>query len=126
MVLAALLHWHQRKWHLHAAVVMPDHVHVLAHPLPSGNVAWHSLGEILHSVKSFTAHEINKRRNSKGSIWLDEYFDRLLRNEAEYQEKLSYIKDNPVKEGLAPTPEEYSFLWEESSTGETPVPLNWL
>ena len=50
----------------------------------------------------------------------------MLRNEAEYQEKLSYIKDNPVKEGLAPTPEEYSFLWEESSTGETPVPLNWL
>lgn len=126
VVLGSLLHWHQRKWHLHAAVVMPDHVHVLAHPLPSGSDEWHSLGEILRSVKSFSAHEINRRRKARGSIWLDESFDRLLRNEAEYQEKLSYLIRNPVKEGLASSPGEYPFYWQESSTGETPVPLGWL
>lgn len=126
MVLASLVHWHQRKWHLHAAVVMPDHVHALVHPFPCGDQEWHSLGEILHSVKSFTAHQINKRRKTQGSVWQDERFDRLVRNEAEFQEKLSYIMENPVKAGLAASLEEYPFFWQESSTGETPVPLTWL
>jgi hypothetical protein len=33
-VLEALLHWHGERWHVHAAVVMPDHVHLLVRPLP--------------------------------------------------------------------------------------------
>jgi len=49
-----------------------------------------------------------------------------VRNEPEYQEKLAYIVNNPVKEGLAESPEEYPFFWQESATGETPVPLTWL
>ncbi len=49
----------------------------------------------------------------------------VICNEAEHQEKLSYIRNNPVKESLAASPEEYPFYWQESPTGETPVPLNW-
>lgn len=111
LVLAACLHWHERKWRLYAVVVMPDHVHLLVQPLPRGKNKWHALGAILHSVKSYAAHQIQKRRKRVGSIWLDESFDRIVRNDAEFREKLLYMAHNPIKEGLARAEGEYPYFW---------------
>lgn len=122
LVLDACLFWHQRKWDLDAVVVLPDHVHLLARPLPCGENQWHPLGEILHSVKSYTAHQINRRRSQIGPVWLDEGYDRIVRDEKEFKEKLFYILCNPVKEGLADSPYEYPYFWQAGITGETPVP----
>lgn len=124
LVLDACLFWHNRKWDLDAVVVLTDHVHLLARPLPCGEGRWYSLGEVLHSVKSFTAHQINRGRSRPSSVWLDESYDRLVRNESEFKEKLLYILCNPVKEGLADSPYEYPYFWQAGITGETPVPLN--
>lgn len=112
LVRAACLHGHRCKWRLWAIVVMPDHVHLLAQPLPCGKEQWYPLGEILHSVKSYSSHEINKRRKRKGRIWLDESFDRIVRNEAEFREKLLYMANNPVKAGLAKREGEYPHFWQ--------------
>ena len=61
LVLEACLFWNNQKWDLDAVVVLPNHAHLLARPLPCGENKWHSLGEILHSVKSYTGHQINRR-----------------------------------------------------------------
>jgi hypothetical protein len=66
---------------------MPDHVHTLCQPLVKKKGGTYDLGEILHSVKSFSAHRINQQRERKGSIWLDERFDRIVRDEKEFNEK---------------------------------------
>jgi REP element-mobilizing transposase RayT len=113
LVLEACRYWHQRKWKLYAAVVMPDHVHLLVQPLPCGEKQWHSLGEILHSVKSYTAHSINKHRRTSGAVWLDESFDRIVRDEAEFREKFHYMMENPGRAGLVKGYEEYPFWWHE-------------
>ncbi len=68
LVLDACLFWHNRKWDLNAVVVLTDHVHLLARPLPCAETKWHSLGEILHSVKSYTAHQINRCRKRTGAV----------------------------------------------------------
>lgn len=115
IVLDSLRYWDQRKWDLYAAVVMPDHVHTLAQPLPGDDgMGTFDLSEIVHSVKSFSAHQINKLRGRKGPIWQDERFDRIVRDEGELQEKWEYIRHNPVKAGLAATPEEYPWLYERA------------
>ena len=111
LVLSACLHWQQRQWRLYAVVVMPDHVHLLAQPLPSGKNHWYPLGEILPSVKSYSAHPVNKLRRSRGAVWLDESFDRIVRDQAEFKEKLFYMAHNPVKAGLARTETEYPYFW---------------
>ncbi|MFQ5817893.1 MAG: transposase [Terriglobia bacterium] len=111
LVLAACLHWHQRKWRLYAAVVMPDHAHLLAQPLSHGKNQWYALGEILHSVKSYSTHQVNKHRRTAGTVWLDESFDRIVRDEAEFREKLLYMAHNPVKAGLARTEGGYPYFW---------------
>ncbi len=129
IVLENWKHWDGKRYLLHAAVVMQDHVHVLITPTLKGQGTWFSLEEIFHTNKSFTAHEINKTTGQTGSLWQDERFDRIVRDEQEFLEKWNYIRNNPVKAGLAQTPEEYPWLYETSDawgacTGQRPVPPN--
>jgi REP element-mobilizing transposase RayT len=111
-VLKALRYWDGSKWTLLVAVIMPDHVHVLAQPLPRSDGGVFDLGEILHSVKRHSARIINQFRGTQGSIWQDKRFDRIVRDEEEFMEKWNYIRNNPVELGLADRPEEYSWLYE--------------
>jgi len=76
-------------------VVMPNHVHVLVRPLEG-----HTLSEILHSWKSFTSNKINEALHSRGTVWLDESFDALVRNEAQLEKYANYISENPGKAAL--------------------------
>lgn len=113
ITLETLRYWDGFKWTLFVAVVLPDHVHVLAQPLsrPEGGVFF-NLAEILHSVKRHSARVINQLRGTQGSLWQDERYDRIVRDEAEFLEKWNYIRNNPVKSGLADSPEEYPWLYE--------------
>jgi REP element-mobilizing transposase RayT len=113
IALRTILHWDEKRWAVYAAVVMPDHVHVLARPLPvsmGDPSAVHDLTVLLHSVKSFSAHEISRRRGRRGAVWQDERYDRAVRDRQELMEMWRYIEDNPVKAGLAPKSEAYERL----------------
>jgi putative transposase len=48
------------KYDLDAVVVMPDHVHLILHPLVKNSSGYYSLREIFHSIKSYSAMEILK------------------------------------------------------------------
>ncbi|MGH8019358.1 MAG: REP-associated tyrosine transposase [Opitutaceae bacterium] len=116
IVVDSLLHGERAgRYVLFAAVVMPDHVHALLEPQPvdrSGQepTKFHPLSKILQSIKSFTAHAINKAENASGHVWGKETFDRLIRNEGDLQEKYRYIIDNPRKAELTNSAGEYDFL----------------
>jgi REP element-mobilizing transposase RayT len=114
ITLKAIKYWDGRKWEVYAAVVMPDHVHALVQPLSLSEDGVIDLGEILHSVKSFTVHKINQQKGAKGSIWQDERYDRIVRDDAEFLEKWQYLRNNVVKEGMAEYPEDYPWLYEKS------------
>ncbi len=111
LVVDAFRFWHGRKMRVHLVCVLPDHVHALIEPLPRGPKKWYNISEILHSIKSFTAHVLNRRLHRSGSIWQPESWDRIVRDEREYWRKWDYIFYNPVKAGLCQRPEEYPFLW---------------
>ncbi|HXC99557.1 MAG TPA: primosomal protein N', partial [Verrucomicrobiae bacterium] len=120
-VLAACHHWHGEKIKCYLACVMPDHVHLLIQPLPvqkAGVAAVHPLSEILHSIKSFSAHEANKVMKRKGPVWTDESFDRMIRSESDLHEKWEYIWNNPRVLGLVGPLEEYPFIWTPGPPGE--------
>jgi len=70
-----------------------------------------TLPKIMHSIKSFTAHEINKMSNRKGKVWKNESYDRVTRNEDELLEKLNYIANNPIKANMASQYEVYKWLY---------------
>jgi REP element-mobilizing transposase RayT len=112
IVLEAIIHFHQVRYWLTAAVVMPDHVHLLLTPIDQESNREFPLSKILQGMKGYSAREINKLKQSKGSLWLDENYDRIVRDHDEYLEKWNYLRNNPVKDGISQVPEDYPFLWE--------------
>ncbi|MEO8351694.1 MAG: DEAD/DEAH box helicase, partial [Chthoniobacteraceae bacterium] len=116
IVFNAIRHQSQRVYELYAACVMPDHVHLLFEPNvkdrgDTSDPEFYSLTEILHSLKSFTAHEVNKLEKTKGSLWDVESFDRMIRSETDLQEKHSYITRDPWSDGVAKENEDYPWVW---------------
>jgi REP element-mobilizing transposase RayT len=115
-VLEAVLHWDNVRWEVFAAVVMSDHVHVLGRPMSTSGLltsTCHSLESIVHSVKSFSSHAINRIRGASGSVWQTERENRIIRDEDEFWQKWQYIRDNPVKAGLAESAEEYPWFFQQ-------------
>ena len=117
LILESILHHHrQHRYYLYAACVMPDHVHMLIEPQiektdDSGKPIFQKLTSILHTLKSYTAHEINKLSIRSGAVWQKESHDRLIRSESDLQEKYQYICDNPWSEGLIDEGKPYRWVW---------------
>lgn len=103
-----LLRFNGERLRLHAAVIMPNHVHLLLEPL-AGN----SLSELLKGIKGASSRKINQILEKTGTrFWMDESYDHIVRSEAQYQHFIQYIAENPVKANLSD--DKY---WLYSSTG---------
>jgi putative transposase len=108
-VLSSCLYWHGTRMRLHVGVVMPDHVHLLITPLPDPSGGWFSLARLMHSIKSYSSHEIGKAGGG-GQLWQAEAYDRVVRTYGEFKEKRHYIWLDPVRAGLVAEPRQYRFL----------------
>jgi len=51
----------------------------------------------MNSLKTYTAREINKVLNRSGSFWQREYYDRVVRDRNDLEQKIEYVLNNPVK-----------------------------
>ena len=109
-----------KRYDLIAYVVMPNHVHLLIKTYQG----W-SLSDVLHGWKSYTSKEIKKLLRCAGEppalpakIWQEEYWDRVIRNEAHFNNAVNYIHSNPVKAGLCQQAED----WKWSSAGSAGGP----
>jgi REP element-mobilizing transposase RayT len=100
---------------LHAMVVMSTHVHLLCSMRFDEDGKLIPLRKLTHSIKSFTAHEINKSLGVEGRVWEEESFDRGIRSESDFNAKLLYIRMNPVKAGLVKRAEAYKWFWQDSA-----------
>lgn len=94
IVAGALNHFEQQRYILDHWVIMPNHVHVLLIPMGS-----HTLENILHSWKSFTANTINSQRGTNGKFWQHESFDHVVRSEKQLSHFRQYIIDNWTQAG---------------------------
>ena len=111
LMLRHCLHGHGKKYLLHAAVIMPEHVHLLLSPLRNAAGDVFPLQQILQSIKGAAAHSINKASGRQGPVWEEESFDHVLRSYESLEEKLEYIRQNPVRRRLVRRPEDYRWLW---------------
>ena len=98
----ALLRFDDERYTLHAWCVMPNHVHTLFTPLRK-----FKMSKIVHSWKSFTAHECNNVLGRTGKFWEREPFDRYIRNQRHFQNAVAYIENNPVRAGLCEEAEDW-------------------
>jgi len=74
---------------------MPNHVHALFQ-LRTGQ----RLGKTAKSWKGVSAHNINICLSRSGTLWMEELFDRLVRDENHFWNCARYIRNNPAKAKL--------------------------
>jgi putative transposase len=96
------------RYHLHAFVVMANHVHLLVTPhMPARR--W------LGPLKGFTASEAIRMLPLPGApFWQDESYDHLVRD-GEFERIKRCIERNPVRAGIVERPEE--FPWSSAAGG---------
>jgi len=126
LVLDSVRHFDGQRYELFATCVMPDHVHVLFQPSiketdAEGNAVFWPLAELLHSIKSYSANEINRQEKTSGlPVWEKESFDRLMRGDKELEEVFSYIFRNPSDAGMLDDDGKYPWLWTWGQEEEAP------
>ncbi len=79
------------KWNVIAAVLMPDHVHLLIAPKDREE----AVGDAAGALKRWIRREVRAKWR-----WQSGSFDRLLRSDESAYEKWQYIRENPVRAGL--------------------------
>jgi len=113
IVISSCCHDHRKQYELYVALVMPDHVHMILTPLIDAQKREvRSLVEIMRTIKSASAHLINRRLNRQGTVWQEESFDRVLRSSENLDGRIEYILQNPVRKGLVADWREYRWLWQ--------------
>jgi putative transposase len=108
-----MLHYRQKGNYLvHQFVVMPDHFHLLLTPTEV------TLERSLQYIKGAFSYRAGKEFGWKREIWQTSFADRRVRDLSEYQGFTRYIHQNPVRRGLAPTPESFPY---SSANGRFPL-----
>ncbi|MGA7755687.1 MAG: transposase [Candidatus Sulfotelmatobacter sp.] len=101
-VARALAHFDEKRYRLFAWCVMPNHVHVVFKIFPA-----HTLFEVVHSWKSFTAKSANRILRVRGSFWQREYYDHLIRDQSQLERVIRYVAQNPEKASLT----DWKWVW---------------
>jgi len=92
VVKQAFFHFDKIKYDLIEWIIMPNHVHVLILPYEE-----QSLPNIIHSWKSFTATKANQILQRRGKFWMEDYYDRYIRDVNHFSDVINYIRNNDKK-----------------------------
>ena len=91
-------------FHIHAWVVLPDHLHCVIE-LPPGDARYALRWRLIKLIfsRSLTREgrptAVQERRGEKG-IWQRRYWEHLIRDERDFRHHIDYVHINPVKHGL--------------------------
>ena len=81
--------------HVDCYTIMPDHVHLIivlgCTDEPPKAAAPTSLPKVINALKSLATKRCGV------SLWQDEYYDHIIRNDADLAETRAYIQNNPLK-----------------------------
>jgi type I restriction enzyme R subunit len=114
LVVDAMWFFADKRYDLLAYAVMPSHFHWVFWPRPDwvdkeGAEERPPRERIMHSLKLFTARGCNLLLGRKGAFWQDESYDHCVRELDELERVIFYVEQNPVRAGLAASPEDWPF-----------------
>jgi putative transposase len=127
---AALIdEWHSARerhgWVIGRYVIMPDHVHFFCVP----ELEAKTLSDFVGAWKRWTSRRIHALRGRHSTsvaglprsataattgtaLWQREFFDHVLRSKESYNDKWNYVRDNPVRAGLAVVANDWPYAGE--------------
>ena len=90
------------KFFVHEFVVMTNHVHLLV--TVSGDM---SIEKAIQLIKGNFSYRAKTDLGFQGEVWQRGFSDVQIKNDESLRAHQLYIYNNPVKAGLADTPDEY-------------------
>jgi len=102
LVEEAVLAGKERGWYyLLGYVVMPDHLHLIIRP------RGREVSAAVQAVKSLAGRRVNALLGKKGALWRRGFAVSVIEDQAGAKRTIKYVEANPVRDGLASTPEGY-------------------
>ncbi len=104
---AAFRYTHARHpFTIDAIVVLPDHLHAIW-TLPNGDADFSTRWMLIKSsfsrgLKAADTSSPSRQRRRERAIWQRRFWERTIRDEADFATHVDYIHYNPVKHGHAP------------------------
>ena len=92
------------KYLLHEFVLMPDHFHVLLTLAQAVTIE-----RALQYIKGGFSFRAKSELGFKGEIWQRGFTEHIVGDRNDFELHRGYILRNPVKAGLAQSPEEYPY-----------------
>ena len=94
--------WHKAdQWLVGRYVIMPDHVHFFCAP--------HNLHFGIDQWIEFWKSRFSRRHLEQPWSWQRKSFHHRLRNRIEYEDKLIYVRKNPLRKQLVSRPDEWRY-----------------
>lgn len=118
MLLRALLKPDGRQWDLLILVVLPERTELLfqVREVPATGRPY-ELSDVVEKAKAKVGRQIIKKTEERFPPFYGESYDRIVRDEAEFEERWQAIFDAPVNEELAEAAEDYDCLWVADAPG---------
>ena len=123
LLIDTVYHYRGSAYLLHEFVIMPDHIHLLITPTTS-------LEKVAQFIKGGFSYRVKKELGSNMEIWQEGFQDQRVRDAADYDVHVNYIRQNPVRRRLCEKAEEYpyssakfGFLLDEVPQGLKPIAL---
>ena len=85
-------------------MIMPDHIHTVTQLKGE----W-TLEQITHTLKLYTARQINLLLKRKGRFWQEGYHDTGIRVDKALHENIKYCYENPVRKGIVKEAKDYPY-----------------
>jgi REP element-mobilizing transposase RayT len=144
-IMAEALHYRDENvYRLDAYCVMSNHIHTVFAPLLTAETA-HNLAEqaiqhrqqtaneadsparkhksvlsvLMQSLKGYTARQANLALGRSGAFWAHESYDRVIRDQEEWERTVTYVLQNPVKAGLVQHWEEWPWSYRRDTVTQT-------
>jgi putative transposase len=95
-----------QRFTLHDFVIMPDHIHLLL--TTSGDV---TLEKAMQFIKGGFSFRLKRETGYTGEVWQRGFSDHRVHEPDSFANHRRYIAANPVKAGLATSPDEFPWCY---------------
>jgi hypothetical protein len=111
MLLNAMLRSDGRRWDLLILCVLPERTEALftIRDRPSGEA--YELSDVVEKSKAKVGKMIQKRTGERYPPFYGESYDRIVRDQIEFEDRFQEILESPVSAELVEAAEDYDALW---------------
>lgn len=100
-----------KQWRLLIACVLPEATELLAEVLEGRDGRPLELSKIVERAKTLAGKLIIKKTGERFAPFYGESYDRIVRDDIEFEDRWQAILDSPVSAELAEDPEHYNSLY---------------